>query len=198
MPSSSRNELAGWCSMALSTSIRPPRSARWMASNAALDHFASWCAEMQCRLGSQRDDVLSLIKNFLDQLDQQPLAVSGGRTLSQQQGVEAVFYSMYGGRASWPVLARCARGGDVRPRRQLACCSSLMPRIGAIAMAATGSSTMPSPRSAVSTAETTACVPQRSGLPRTPAVRQFWARLNGPDLTMSALAGQICAQAAEG
>ena len=70
----------------------------------ALDHFASWCAEAQCRLGSQRDDVLSLIKNFLDQLDQQPLAVSGGRTLSQQQAVEAVFYSMYGGTASWPVL----------------------------------------------------------------------------------------------
>ena len=70
----------------------------------ALDHFASWCADAQCRLGSQRDDVLSLIKNFLDQLDQQPLAVSGGRTLSQQQAVEAVFYSMYGGTASWPVL----------------------------------------------------------------------------------------------
>jgi pimeloyl-ACP methyl ester carboxylesterase len=70
----------------------------------ALDHFASWCADAQCKLGSQRDAVLSLIKEFLDQLDQQPLAVSGDRTLSQQQGVEAVFYAMYGGTKSWPML----------------------------------------------------------------------------------------------
>ena len=70
----------------------------------ALDHFASWCANAECRLGSQRDDVLSTIKEFLDGLDQQPLAVSGGRSLSQQQGVEAVFYSMYGGVSSWPTL----------------------------------------------------------------------------------------------
>ena len=57
-----------------------------------------------CRLGAQRDDVLSKIKEFLDRLDQQPLAVADGRTLSQQQGVEAVFYAMYGGTSSWPVL----------------------------------------------------------------------------------------------
>jgi pimeloyl-ACP methyl ester carboxylesterase len=70
----------------------------------ALDHFASWCAEESCRLGSQRDDVLATIKEFLNDLDQQPMEVSGGRTLSQQQGVEAVFYSMYGGTSSWPRL----------------------------------------------------------------------------------------------
>jgi len=70
----------------------------------ALRHFASWCADEHCQIGAQRDDVLSKIKEFLDRLDQQPLAVAGGRTLSQQQGVEAVFYSMYGGRGSWPEL----------------------------------------------------------------------------------------------
>jgi len=70
----------------------------------ALRHFASWCAYEDCQLGAQRDDVLSKIKEFLDRLDQQPLEVEGGRTLSQQQGVEAVFYSMYGGRGSWPEL----------------------------------------------------------------------------------------------
>jgi pimeloyl-ACP methyl ester carboxylesterase len=70
----------------------------------ALRHFASWCADEHCQLGGQRDDVLSKIKEFLDQLDQQPLEVAGGRTLSQQQGVEAVFFSMYGGRGSWPEL----------------------------------------------------------------------------------------------
>ena len=70
----------------------------------ALHHFAAWCADEGCRLGAQQEDVLSKIKGFLDQLDQQPLAVDGGRTLSQQQGVEAVFYAMYGGTASWPDL----------------------------------------------------------------------------------------------
>ena len=30
--------------------------------------------------------------------------MDGGRTLSQQQGVEAVFYAMYGGLSSWPEL----------------------------------------------------------------------------------------------
>jgi pimeloyl-ACP methyl ester carboxylesterase len=70
----------------------------------ALDHFASWCANSECRLGAQRDDVLSKIKEFLDHLDSQPMDVSGGRALSQQQGVEAVFYSMYGGMSSWPAL----------------------------------------------------------------------------------------------
>ncbi len=70
----------------------------------ALHHFAAWCADSPCKLGAQRDDVLSKIKEFLDRLDQQPLAVDDGRTLSQQQGVEAVFYAMYGGTNSWPGL----------------------------------------------------------------------------------------------
>jgi len=69
----------------------------------ALHHFASWCAEDKCRLGSQQDDVIFVIKDFLDGLDQQPLK-AGDRMLSQQQAVEAVFYSMYGGTASWPML----------------------------------------------------------------------------------------------
>lgn len=70
----------------------------------ALHHFATWCARNECQLGDRRDDVLSKIKEFLDRLDQQPLDSSGGRTLSQQQGVEAVFYAMYGGTSSWPRL----------------------------------------------------------------------------------------------
>jgi pimeloyl-ACP methyl ester carboxylesterase len=70
----------------------------------ALHHFAAWCADENCRLGAHRDDALSTIKEFLDRLDQQPLDVADGRTLSQQQGVEAVFYAMYGGMNSWPGL----------------------------------------------------------------------------------------------
>ena len=68
----------------------------------ALHHFAAWCADSDCKLGEQRDDVLFKIKEFLDRLDQQPLAAADGRTLSQQQGVEAAFYAMYGGTNSWP------------------------------------------------------------------------------------------------
>ncbi|HTF41234.1 MAG TPA: alpha/beta hydrolase [Propionibacteriaceae bacterium] len=70
----------------------------------ALHHFAAWCAGEDCRLGAERDVVLSKIKEFLGRLDQEPLAVADGRTLSQQQGVEAVFYAMYGGTNSWPDL----------------------------------------------------------------------------------------------
>jgi pimeloyl-ACP methyl ester carboxylesterase len=70
----------------------------------ALNHFATWCANAKCQLGSGRGEVLSTIKEFLVRLDQEPMPVSGGRTLSQQQGVEAVFFSMYGGTSSWPTL----------------------------------------------------------------------------------------------
>ena len=70
----------------------------------ALDHFADWCATERCRLGANRDEVLSMIKDFLDQLDQRPAVVEGGRTLSQQQGVEAVFFTLYGGQQGWRAL----------------------------------------------------------------------------------------------
>ncbi len=82
----------------------------------ALDHFADWCAAEKCRLGANRDEVLSMIKNFLDQLDQHPAAVEGGRTLSQQQGVEAVFFTLYGGQQGWTRAAGCVDAGH--PRRQ--------------------------------------------------------------------------------
>ncbi len=70
----------------------------------ALDHFATWCATEKCRLGGSRDEVLSTTKNFLDQLDQHPAAVEGGRELSQQQGVDAVFFTLYGGQQGWTAL----------------------------------------------------------------------------------------------
>ncbi len=69
----------------------------------ALDHFADWCVGQQCRLGASRAAVLKTIKTFLEQLDQQPLSVEG-RTLSQQQGVDAVFFPMYGGEQGWGAL----------------------------------------------------------------------------------------------
>ena len=70
----------------------------------ALDHFATWCAAERCRLGADRDEVSSTIKNYLDQLDARPATVEGGRTLSQQQGVEAVFFTLYGGQQGWRAL----------------------------------------------------------------------------------------------
>ena len=70
----------------------------------ALDHFADWCVAERCRLGANHDEVLSMIKNYLDQLDQHPAAVEGGRALSQQQGVEAVFFTLYGGQQGWQAL----------------------------------------------------------------------------------------------
>ena len=69
----------------------------------ALNNFAGWCAAENCRLGDSRAEVLRRVKSYLDQLDQRPVKV-GTRTLTQQLGVEAVYYSMYGGRRSWGQL----------------------------------------------------------------------------------------------
>ena len=44
----------------------------------ALHHFAQWCAEDNCRMGSQQDDVIHVIKDFLDRLDQQPRRPAAG------------------------------------------------------------------------------------------------------------------------
>ncbi len=89
----------------------------------ALNHFAEWCAERRCRMGTQRDDVLFVIKSFLDRLDSSPLPVPGGRPLTQQLGVEAVFFSMYS-QSSWGPLADALTAaifsGDGRALLQLA------------------------------------------------------------------------------
>jgi len=69
----------------------------------ALNNFAGWCAAETCRLGDTRAEVLTRVKSYLDQLDKRPVKV-GNRTLTQQQGVDAVYYSMYGGRRSWAHL----------------------------------------------------------------------------------------------
>ena len=47
--------------------------------------------------------MLKRVKSYLDHLDQRPVPV-GSRTLTQPQGVEAVYYSMYGGLRSWAKL----------------------------------------------------------------------------------------------
>jgi pimeloyl-ACP methyl ester carboxylesterase len=69
----------------------------------ALNNFASWCAAERCRLGDSREEVLDRVKSYLERLDQRPVE-AGSRMLTQQHGVEAVYYSMYGGRRSWVQL----------------------------------------------------------------------------------------------
>ena len=69
----------------------------------AFNNFATWCAREKCRLGDSKAAVLQRVKSYLEELDQQPLPV-GDRVLTQQLGVEGVFYSMYGGQRSWEQL----------------------------------------------------------------------------------------------
>lgn len=80
----------------------------------ALDHFATWCAQQRCDLGSTPSAVLDQLTAVLRDLDERPLPATGKRELSQQQGVQAVFDGLYGGRESWgplaSALAAAARG----------------------------------------------------------------------------------------
>ena len=72
----------------------------------ALDHFATWCAEQRCRLGSTRTAVLDAVSGLLAGLDAAPLPGSGSRRLTQQLAVSGIDYPLYAGREGWPVLAR--------------------------------------------------------------------------------------------
>lgn len=72
----------------------------------ALDHFAGWCADRSCGLGGSSRTVLSGISDLLRSLDQHPLPAGRGRTLSQQQGVQAVVEPLYDGRTGWVRLAK--------------------------------------------------------------------------------------------
>ena len=80
----------------------------------ALRHFAAWCADEDCRLGAQRDDVLAKIKEFLDAARSaaagsgwrayaQPAARCGGGLLRHVRRDEQL-----------AGVARCARSRDLR------------------------------------------------------------------------------------
>ena len=145
----------------------------------ALNNFAGWCAAESCRLGDSRAEVLRRVKSYLDQLDQRPMPV-GNRTLTQQQGVEAVYYSMYGGLRSW------ARLRDVAARRRSsmamrAACSRLAtgPTFAGTTAAMTRSTT-PSRRCAAWTARTTACAKPSSATTASPRRHRCSDRSAGP------------------
>ncbi len=70
----------------------------------ALDHFATWCAGQQCRLGATREAVLATVSDFLGRLDEAPMTGSSKRVLSQQQGTDAIFYALYAGERGWAAI----------------------------------------------------------------------------------------------
>ena len=83
----------------------------------ALDHFAALVRRRSAAgSGEQQGGGARAVQAFLDELDQRPLPV-GSRTLTQQLGVEAVSYSMYGGLAQLATAARRPGRGDLRRRR---------------------------------------------------------------------------------
>ncbi|HYP45524.1 MAG TPA: alpha/beta hydrolase [Propionibacteriaceae bacterium] len=60
----------------------------------ALEGFATWCAQRECKLGNTKDAVLKSVANFWQRLDQEPLKV-GRRQLTQQLGVAGVISVLY-------------------------------------------------------------------------------------------------------
>jgi len=82
----------------------------------ALTHYAKWCAERSCPLGSTEAAVKASITGLWDRLDAHPLTVTGG-TLTQSLAVTGVAAMLYGGSEAWPsiaLLVESARNGDGR------------------------------------------------------------------------------------
>lgn len=83
----------------------------------AFSHFATWCANRSCGLGDSRREVTATVQKLLRSLDKKPIKGPGKRLLTQQEGVSAVFSSLYGNgpEGPWPDLLRAlnaARKGD--------------------------------------------------------------------------------------
>lgn len=70
----------------------------------ALGHFATWCAQQRCALGTDRASVLATVKRVLTDLDAHPLPGAGARVLTQQLGVSGVVTPLYDGTPGWPPL----------------------------------------------------------------------------------------------
>ncbi len=75
-----------------------------MGFDLALGNFAQWCADQQCRLGTDRQQVLSTITGLFDRLDGRPLQ-TGERSLTQSLAVTGTAAMLYGGEDAWPTLA---------------------------------------------------------------------------------------------
>ncbi|MGI3781462.1 MAG: alpha/beta hydrolase [Janthinobacterium lividum] len=70
----------------------------------ALGHFATWCAQQRCALGTDRTAVLATVERVLTDLDAHPLPGTGARPLTQQLGVSGVVTPLYDGVPGWPRL----------------------------------------------------------------------------------------------
>lgn len=82
----------------------------------ALGHYAKWCAQRSCALGSTEEAVKESITGLWDRLDAKPLTGPGG-TLTQSLAVTGVAAMLYGGSEAWPsiaLLVQSARNGDGR------------------------------------------------------------------------------------
>ena len=82
-----------------------PRVDQLQGFERALGHFATWCAEQRCALGSDSTTVLASVTRLLTDLDAHPLPAATGRPLTQQLGLTGVETPLYDGTAGWPRLA---------------------------------------------------------------------------------------------
>ena len=82
----------------------------------ALGHFADWCAEQGCTLGSTGAEVIGAVTDLFDTLDAEPVDV-GERRLTQSEAVTGVKNVLYSDVRGWEFLAgavAAAKQGDGR------------------------------------------------------------------------------------
>ena len=71
----------------------------------ALNSFAAWCAEHECKLGDSKAGVLDSIRNLLRGLDDKP--IDGGRAeLTQQLALTGILAVLYENEEGWRYLGR--------------------------------------------------------------------------------------------
>jgi pimeloyl-ACP methyl ester carboxylesterase len=69
----------------------------------ALEHFAEWCAENRCSLGTSAEKVTKKLGDWLDKLDKKPIK-SGSRKLTQTLATSGIGGFLYYGNSGWPML----------------------------------------------------------------------------------------------
>ena len=69
----------------------------------ALSHFAAWCVEEECSLGTDEAAVVASITGLFEQLGRAPVLV-GNRRMTKSLAVTGVGMMLYGGADSWPRL----------------------------------------------------------------------------------------------
>ena len=70
----------------------------------ALSHFARWCADDDCSLGSSEKEVVASVVSLFDEVGRKPLKL-GDRSVTKSLVVTGVAMMLYGGLDSWPKLA---------------------------------------------------------------------------------------------